>query len=138
MKAISTFPSSIAEIPFDPYTSSLILIVSGLCGPPWADLVSAAPAIPANNQLTSVYPNPFNPRTTVTFSIDSQQVLEISVFDLSGKRIAVLADELFQMGIHSLEWGGKDWQGNAVASGTYLVQMKADGRVTSEKMMLVR
>ena len=86
----------------------------------------------------SVHPNPFNPRTTITFSIDHPQTVELCIFDMMGKRIAVLADRTFHSGVHTMNWQGKDVQGRAVASGTYLVRMATDERVTSEKMMLIR
>jgi hypothetical protein len=86
----------------------------------------------------SVHPNPFNPRTTITFSIDHPQSVELCIFDMTGKRIAELANREFETGFHSMEWQGKDLQGRAVASGTYLLRMSTDEWVTSEKMMLVR
>ena len=86
----------------------------------------------------SVHPNPFNPRTTVSFSIDQPQNVELCIFDMTGKRIAVLADRAFQAGTHSMSWQGRDLRGRAVASGTYLLRVITDGGVTSEKMMLVR
>ena len=72
----------------------------------------------------SVSPNPFNPRTTITFSVDHPQNVEFCIFDMTGKRIVVLADRVFQAGGHSIDWQGKDLHGRAVASGTYLVHMK--------------
>jgi len=122
----------------DPDLASLIVIVSGLCGSPWSDLASTVPQALSDELSIGVFPNPFNPRTSVTFSINSQQTVKISVYDLSGKRIAVLADGLFQTGTHSLDWGGKDLQGNAVASGSYFVQMATQNGVTTQKMMLIK
>ncbi len=86
----------------------------------------------------SVHPNPFNPRTTISFSIDHPQNVQLAIYDMTGKRIAVLADRTFETGAHSMDWQGKDLQGRAVASGTYLLRMITEERVTSEKMMLVR
>ena len=86
----------------------------------------------------SVHPNPFNPRTKISFSIDHPQNVKLCIYDMAGKRIAVLASREFETGFHSMEWQGKDLQGRAVASGTYLLRMSTDERVTSEKMMLVR
>ncbi len=85
-----------------------------------------------------VHPNPFNPLTTISFSIDHLQKVELCIFDMTGKRIAILADRAFEAGVHSLDWQGIDLQGRAVASGTYLLRMSTEERVTSKKMMLVR
>ena len=57
---------------------------------------------------------------------------------MAGKRVAVLADGALEAGQHSMDWEGKDIQGNAVASGTYLVRMVSDEGVAVEKMMLIR
>ncbi len=86
----------------------------------------------------SVYPNPFNPRTTISFSLEQPQNIELFIFDMAGTRIAVLANREFQAGTHSIDWQGKDLQGRAVSSGTYLVRIRTEERVTSQKIMLVR
>jgi hypothetical protein len=86
----------------------------------------------------SVYPNPFNPRTTISFTIDHSQNVDLCIFDMTGKRIAVLADRVFQAGTYSMDWRGKDLQSRDVASGVYLLRMSTEERVTSEKMMLIR
>jgi len=88
-------------------------------------------------QLTA-HPNPFNPRTTISFNVDNSQNVELGIFDMMGKRIAILADRLFEAGVHSLNWQGKDQQGHAVSSGTYLIRLSNDSGVTSQKVMLVR
>ncbi len=86
----------------------------------------------------SVFPNPFNPRTTISFTLDHSQTVEIAIFDLTGKRIATLADGLLPAGIYTRDWQGKNLQGRDVASGTYLLRMVTDERISSEKMMLIR
>jgi hypothetical protein len=86
----------------------------------------------------SIHPNPFNPSTRISFTIDQAQKVDLAVFDLTGKRIAMLADRWFETGEHSLDWDGRDFLGQAVASGTYLLRMVSDEGVASEKMMLIR
>jgi hypothetical protein len=116
------------------YSSSRFVVAYASCATfsdlPDADLPAAA--------WLQVAPNPFNPRTAISFFIDHPQTVELCIFDMTGKRIAVLADRTFQAGGHSIDWQGKDMQGRAVASGTYLVRMVTDDRITSEKMMLIR
>lgn len=86
----------------------------------------------------SVHPNPFNPLTSVSFSMDHPQYVELIIYDMTGKRITVLADGAFLAGDHSFAWQGKNMQGRAVSSGTYFVRMSSDDGVTSEKMILIR
>ena len=57
---------------------------------------------------------------------------------MTGKRIVVLANHAFEAGAYTMDWQGKDQQGRAVASGTYLLRMITDDVLKSEKMMLVR
>jgi hypothetical protein len=95
-------------------------------------------ALPARDKVVSIHPNPFNPSTRISLIIDQAQNVELAVFDLTGKRIAILADRWFETGGHSLGWDGRDLLGHAVASGTYLLRMVNDEGVASEKMMLVR
>lgn len=94
--------------------------------------------IPQLLSRLSVHPNPFNPRTTVSFGLDHTQNVELCVFDMAGNRLMVLANQTFQAGAHTVDWQGIDSQGRAVSSGIYLVRMLTDKEVVSEKMMLIR
>ena len=93
---------------------------------------------PESNAHLSVHPNPFNPRTTVTFSVDHPQQVELCIFDMAGKRVVVLANRSFGAGIHSLDWLGRDQNGQPVSSGNYFIRMSTEERAASEKMVLVR
>jgi len=88
--------------------------------------------------LRGAYPNPFNPMTRVRFSLDRAQHVKLSVFDLTGKRIAELADGVFPGGEQSILWNGKDSTGRDMPSGNYMVQMETDQQMRSSKMTLLR
>jgi len=88
--------------------------------------------------LGNIQPNPFNPHTSVSFTVDKTQHVEIAVYDLSGRRVTLLADQVFNQGEHATHWDGRDGAGRAVASGTYVVRFVADRRAESRKIMLVR
>jgi len=88
--------------------------------------------------LGNIQPNPFNPLTSVSFTVDRAQRVEIAVYDLSGRRVTLLADQVFGPGIHTTHWDGRDSANRAVASGTYVVRFVADRRAESRKIMLVR
>jgi len=88
--------------------------------------------------LKGNHPNPFNPQTTVFFTLDRPQHVRLSVIDLQGHRVAVLADGEFGMGEHPVLWNGTDTQGKAAPSGTYLIQMETEDGVQGSKMSLVR
>jgi flagellar hook assembly protein FlgD len=84
------------------------------------------------------YPNPFNPRTTVAFSLTRRQMVEISIFDLTGRQVRTLAARLFQAGDHTLEWNGRDDAGRPLGSGSYLVRLRTDFEIRTKKVMLIK
>jgi hypothetical protein len=92
----------------------------------------------AQDELSGAVPNPFNPQTVVSFSIDHDGHVEMGVFDLTGRRVAVLADRWFSAGTHELSWRGLDTAGNAMPSGVYFVQMRTDRTTTAKKITLLR
>ena len=95
-------------------------------------------ATPAAVTLNGAYPNPFNPRTTVSFSVNRSQRVTISVYDMAGQQVALLADQVFAAGRHTTDWQGRNRSGQDVASGTYLVNIRARDESGSLKIMLVR
>jgi hypothetical protein len=104
------------------------------------DLLSGAPdsELPAATCLQGIYPNPFNPQMYVSFSLAQPQHVSIAVFDLAGSQITLIADRMFELGTHSVQWNGRDAFGRAVSSGVYLVQMDAAGLSESRKVTLLR
>lgn len=84
-------------------------------------------------QLLGNYPNPFNPSTQIRFSLISSHVIRLSVYDLLGREIAVLADGMMPAGTHSLTFDA-----GTRASGLYLVRLTSGTEVLTQTMMLVR
>ncbi len=89
-------------------------------------------------QLMGAHPNPFNPQTTISFSLEEAALVQLTVFDMSGHRVVELANEVFDAGQHPILWDGRDSAGNGVASGAYFVQMVSNDRIRTSKMLLVR
>jgi hypothetical protein len=96
------------------------------------------PEVGVSVGLAAVYPNPFNPQTTITFTLDQPQHVEVAVYDLTGKLLGVLASRSYDAGNHSTDWNGKDSMGRAVPSGTYVVRLNTESAAQAKKMMLVR
>jgi len=88
--------------------------------------------------LHGASPSPFNPRTSVVFSLQQEARVEIAVYDTRGRRIAVLADGVFAVGRASVDWNGRDAAGRDVPSGTYLVTARSAGESQTRKAVLVR
>ena len=89
-------------------------------------------------QLVDIYPNPFNPRTTIKFQVGQAERITVSVYDVAGRQIAVLEDRMFATGPQEVIWDGSDSRGSAVASGPYFVRMESGSGVQQKKVMLVR
>ena len=64
--------------------------------------------------------------------------MNISVFDMSGERIDVLTDQVYDTGAHDITWDGRNAAGQEVSSGMYLVRMRAEDTVESTKIVLLR
>lgn len=88
--------------------------------------------------IGATYPNPFNPRVVIEYSVDRLQHIELAVFDLSGRRVRVLYSGPREAAEYRAIWDGSDQNGGVVASGTYFVRLAADERLQARKVMLVR
>ena len=89
-------------------------------------------------RVTGAHPNPFNPMTTVKFSVARTQHVTLAVYNMSGQRVATLADGTYDAGEHPVQWNGTDVSGRGVSSGTYIVHMQSEDGVSASKIMLVR
>lgn len=84
-------------------------------------------------------PNPFNPRVEISYTVAGDTGhLELAIHDLQGRRVATIVSGDPGPGQHVAVWQGKDTNGQAVPSGTYLVLLTTEQRVESRKIMLVR
>jgi len=92
----------------------------------------------ASFRLSGNAPNPFSPSTAVRFELPRRMGVTLSVYDVSGRLVAVLADGVHGPGQHEVVWTGRDARGAAVASGVYFCRMKAEGLSAAGKMVLLR
>ena len=88
--------------------------------------------------LTQNYPNPFNPVTNFTYKLPASQVVNITVYDISGRKICTLVNDTVSQGDHSVSWTGVDDHGHNVASGVYVYRMTAGDFVKTRKMTLLK
>ncbi|MCA1801178.1 MAG: T9SS type A sorting domain-containing protein [Rhodothermaceae bacterium] len=89
--------------------------------------------LPAALSLGQNYPNPFNPTTVIPFELEAASMVRLSVFDVTGGRIAIVADGNYAAGSHTAVFNASD-----LASGVYIIRLEAGGNVAVGKMMLVR
>ena len=95
--------------------------------------IAMAASTPQEFSLSSAYPNPFNPSTTIDFAVPFQSDVLISIYDISGKKIKTLVAQNYLAGNHSIIWNAGNY-----SSGVYFVRMVSEGYVDSQKLMLVK
>ena len=90
-------------------------------------------SIPKGAKLLQAYPNPFNPVTSITYSLDTSQDIKLSIYDIMGREVQVLENGFKDNGEHSV-----DWNASGFASGIYYIQVVAGGVVDNQKVMLIK
>ena len=93
----------------------------------------SANVLPSTFRLSSIYPNPFNSQTVISFDLDKAGTVEVGVYDLAGKEIAKVGKGEFEPGSHKLMWNA-----TAVPTGIYFVKFTTPGGVCSSRVALVR
>ena len=83
------------------------------------------------------FPNPFNPSTTISFSIPEECNIELSIYNIKGQKVKTLVKEKFESGKHSVIWFGKDNSNKKCSSGIYFYQLKVNGKSRAIKKCLL-
>jgi len=87
---------------------------------------------------TLIYPNPFNPSTTVSYDLPGESLVSIVIYDALGQEVRRLVDEQKSAGRYSIVWDAKDFQGRSVGSGVYIAKVEAGTFSSSLKMLLLK
>ncbi len=95
-------------------------------------------AIPTWDPNLSTYPNPFNPETTVQFSLQKETKVALKVYNVKGQLVRTLCDEVLPLGEHHIEWDGRDNVDRKVSSGVYLINLNVNGRDYRSKALLLK
>jgi hypothetical protein len=95
------------------------------------------PVQPEISALIGNYPNPFNPETTVMFTVAKSGNVDLSIYNLKGQRIRTLTDQKYQIGEHSIVWNGKDDSGKGVGSGIYFYRLVINNLTVSTKKCIL-
>ncbi len=85
----------------------------------------------------SNFPNPFNPETTISYSLTEKGMVEIDVFNIKGQKVRTLMHDMGKTGINSVVWNGTDESGKNVSSGIYLYRLKTERQTITKKMLLL-
>ncbi len=93
---------------------------------------------PAAFKLNNNYPNPFNPETTISFSLPTKAKVELSVYNIKGQKVTNLVNETMPAGKHAVTWKGMNSANKPVSSGVYFYKMTANGKSQIRKMLLMK
>jgi hypothetical protein len=97
------------------------------------------PTIPTiGTRLQGNYPNPFNPETTIRFSVKEATPVTIEIYNTKGQLVKTLINEAKEAGNHSVVWNGKDNSGRSVSSGVYFYKMNAGKYSSTKKMIMMK
>lgn len=93
---------------------------------------------PVHLQLGQNYPNPFNASTRIQFQLDHNEMVELSVFDCTGRKIRTLLHSSKEAGEYSVLWKGVDDSGRTVASGVYIILLRIGQNERRVRTVLLR
>jgi hypothetical protein len=115
------------------------LVIQGSAVPVVLDDEPGDDALPARISLDQNHPNPFNPVTSIRYSVPRSSRVRLVVYDVAGRKVCTLVDrEAHETGKFLVEWRGVDDSGHAVASGVYVYRLETDHLIRSKKMTLLR
>ena len=94
---------------------------------------------PSNRlQLDHCHPNPFNPTTTVSYSIPQSGVVHLVIYDAAGRSVKTLEDGVLNAGSQQVVWDGRDDAGRPLSSGVYFVKLATLGELRTRKLVLLK
>jgi hypothetical protein len=85
----------------------------------------------------SNYPNPFNPSTTISFSIPEESKVEVIVYNIKGQKVKKIVKKVFEKGYHSVVWQGDDDSGKTACSSIYFYKLNVNGKAKVIKKCLL-
>lgn len=100
--------------------------------------VATSPNAPTDFQLQQSYPNPFNPRTTIEYSLLKRGIVSLKIFDVLGKEVISLINEMQERGVHHVQWDGRNSEGQSMASGIYYYQLQMNGTAETRKLVYLK
>ncbi len=114
----------------------LIGALSSGCGV--SPVPDEADELPTAFRVDQNFPNPFNPRTTIRFSLPSAGQTRVSIFDVAGRHVRTLVDDNLEAKVHEVKWVGDDDKGRTVAAGVYFYLVSSGENRSVGRMALVK
>jgi hypothetical protein len=94
--------------------------------------------LPTLYSLSTNFPNPFNPTTTIAYSLPERSHVRISVYNILGEHVITLIDGEKSAGSYTITWDGRSGSGNSIATGIYLYRLQAGEYTETKKMILLK
>jgi len=108
-------------------------------GPAKLRVLTGSGGTPVSRVLSlSAYPNPFNPATTLRYTLPTSARVRISVYDARGAHVTTILDEERTAGAYTARWDGRDSGGSPAGSGVYFARIEAGAETRSYKLVLVK
>ena len=94
----------------------------------------------SRTKLYNCYPNPFNPSTTISFELNTENTedTELVIYNIEGQKVKLLVSDQLSAGQHSVIWYGKDENNKPVTSGIYFYKLNTDKFEQTRKMILMK
>ncbi len=109
------------------------IVISATVGIPFTD-----PGLPTVFTLHQNYPNPFNPVTEIRYELPERSLVSLTVYDLLGRRINELVNEMQEAGYKAIVWDATNDQGRPVSAGMYFYQVNSGTYTQTRKMILLK
>ncbi|MCP4581805.1 MAG: T9SS type A sorting domain-containing protein [candidate division Zixibacteria bacterium] len=98
------------------------------------DITETKRNLPDGVSLSQNYPNPFNGSTNISFTLENNSHIKLTIFDILGREIISLADETLNAGEHTITWNAA----SNLSSGIYFYRLKTDERISSKQMVYIK
>ncbi|MBC8322203.1 MAG: T9SS type A sorting domain-containing protein [Candidatus Marinimicrobia bacterium] len=93
---------------------------------------------PLTFEISSIYPNPFNPITRIDYAMTEPGYVNMNIYDIQGKLVREFSNEFKTTGLHTLQWNAENDQGEKVPSGVYFVTLHSENKIASRKILLMK
>lgn len=107
-----------------PYEIDVTLIVP---------LAAGDGVLPTRTELLAAFPNPFNPTTTLNFSLSSAQKVSLKLYSIQGREVAQLVNEQLPAGVHT-----RSFDGSSLSAGVYFAEFQTDNIRQTQKILLIK
>lgn len=94
--------------------------------------------IPTKYQLMTIYPNPFNPTTTIQVELQKPSQVSLTIYNILGQQVKRLSDAFMQIGAHKIQWDGRNDSREPLANGMYFIRLETDSITDLQKVVLLK